>query len=177
MLFSRTDGTECKSCGAHFSAPAREKSYGLCRICRQKFLSWTRTRDVLDNEIELNNWLAKRLFLEAQRLKKTGVSGRCEAITAGGGALYLKGLGRQGGYQCAGAAIMMRNGHKVCHSHGKIAFGVQFISTPKDETYRDFKRLIAEICLTDDLFLEYVKEAIEGAEAIRAAKTKRRISR
>jgi hypothetical protein len=121
-------------------------------------------------EDRFNQWLARQLYLSVRRLKHFGVAGRCEAISRIGSDNAVLGYRTNNSYQCAMAASMMRDGHRVCRSHGERAFEVQYVDTTVCNPYQEFARMLAECALLDEQFLDCVKEAVECAEAIKSTK-------
>lgn len=165
-LLEREEGIVCRACGATHAPPAREEAPpDICRTCWLRFSSSCSTRGIDPTEDQLNRWLARRLYLNARRLKLYGVIGPCEAISIGAGALYIRGYGSRGGFQCSSAATMFRDGRRVCTSHGDRARNVQYIDIDNVDPYRDFGGLLAELCKIDERLFECVRAAIADTSA------------
>jgi hypothetical protein len=72
---------------------------------------------------------------------------------------------KKGGYQCDLQAIMMRDGRRVCHSHGNIANAVMFTDGGgNSDAYAEFSRTIVELSILDTGFFDAAKSAISSIE-------------
>lgn len=172
-LYQRHDGTVCRACGAaHGSPPDSDAPQDVCGDCWGRFKSNCRYRDQEPNTERFNRWLARQLYLSVRRLKIYGVTGRCQAISGADSNLLRSGFNFQGGYQCAMQASMTRDGKAVCASHGRRADIVHFVDEPLTDPYRDFTRLMAELALIDDQFLQSIREAVENVGALNKLKNK-----
>ncbi|MDE2104145.1 MAG: hypothetical protein KGL39_43310, partial [Patescibacteria group bacterium] len=80
-----TIGVACRACGAVRAPMSASDNAGLewkvCANCWMKFTRWYDGEPGAATEDDFNGWLARYLFLELRRREKTGVSGRCQAIS------------------------------------------------------------------------------------------------
>jgi hypothetical protein len=136
--------------------------YDLCSSCWSRFVKYCRFGKREKSAHEANAWIARQLFLSVKRLQSYGVTGRCEAIKAGNQIERID-THIEGGYQCDRQAIMMRDGRRVCHSHGRIANAVMFVDGGgNSDAYGEFSRTIIELAKIDDRFYVAAKSAIDG---------------
>lgn len=119
-LYERSNGIECRACGAAFAQPDEEGPF--CQPCMSKFrYEWggsSRTRNSsalsggLGREDALNKWLARQLELNLVRKKKYGFVARCEALTK-------QDQNQNAGYQCPRYATQISCGRYLCAVHAK----------------------------------------------------------
>lgn len=144
----------CRICGGEH-IPSAEK-FDLCAACFAQFSYFLRcTNEGKPSVKNLNLWLGKRLLRDAQRLQRTGVTGRCEAL----------GRGSQGWRdpenltQCRCRATSMREGRRVCGRHATAARCVWFGDKIYD-AYRNFESVMTELAKTDARFRACLASAL-----------------
>lgn len=169
-LYKRHDGIVCRACGAAHGSFDEEALPDVCGDCWTRFKAACRFRNQEPNTDRFNRWLARQLYLNVRRLKIYGVTGRCQAISGADSNLLRSGFAFQGGYQCAVPATMIRDGKAVCTSHGRRADLVHFVSEPLSDPYRDFTRLMSELALIDEQFLQSIRDAVENVDALNKLK-------
>lgn len=135
----------CRACGATRGIPSSDGPPDICRTC----WSAANAKDADD----FNQWLANKLLRDLRRLKHFGVTGRCEAIS--NPPYGIK------GYQCGKPATMLRDGRRVCSSHGEIATSPAFIDCPDFDQYDTLAQIVKDLATADTRFRQAVKAAIE----------------
>jgi hypothetical protein len=89
----------CRACGAVAAGiDAEGRKHGLCWTCWQSVMHDTNHKSA--TETQVLGWLANRLRLDLTRLTRTGIAGRCEAVSA-------RSTGRQCGSQCKRCAAKL----------------------------------------------------------------------
>lgn len=151
-VFEQPPIFRCIACGAGYLPESKQKK--LCDACFASYERWTRrAARQAGSSNALNRWLARWLTLEAKRLEKFGVSGRCEAVTRGPNG-YVSGFNSQ----CRGHATHIRDGRRVCGSHN-LAARVVFAGTSPHDPYADWTRLMVRLSKADSKFADCVRAA------------------
>lgn len=115
LLFKELDVVACRACGAVRDARAQssndEIELDVCAMCWAAFDRWRSKHGDGITEQDFDRWLARKLLLDLRLLERTGVVGRCQAMSDW---LYKDRQGKQ----CALKAIAkLRDGHLVCGQH------------------------------------------------------------
>lgn len=149
------DGVSCSGCGGVL-AGRHENEFSLCESCFYSVelfcgtrVNRHRTRHPRKRitELDVSQWLANRLKREAAAFSKTGVVGRCEAIS--GWAYGTPGT------QCARSASFRRDGHVVCATHAKASVP-QYVGTETANPYTRFAAVLENLCGKDPLFAKMI---------------------
>lgn len=156
-------GVPCRACGAVLAHPGRNK-FDICGNCwTQVILHCSGTVDLrrrrqskLSNpstftEEDVNSWLAHKLVKDIRRLTRTGIVGRCEAMSG-----WSSG---NPGTQCACAATEHRDGHKVCGRHAKATAPV-YVTDEQTDHYQMLSGIIRHLASVDVRFAQAVREAL-----------------
>lgn len=148
------DAFACRLCGSSYLQAADQA--GLCVACWDEFNRWIESVGVTDKtEYSINRWMARRLMLDASRLARYGMTGRCEAV-AGRTRGWLDGWDMQ----CRSRATGMRDGRRVCFQHSNATKPV-FVGSEAHDPYIDMERVLTELAKSDLRF----RKALEGALA------------
>lgn len=160
-LTPREDGVVCRACGAANAPPCDHDNEGLeLGVCEHCWRSFKRSGYDADETIEegFNRWLARKLFLDLRHMERTGVTGRCEAVS--------NWLEYRPGYQCAAkASVRRRDGRLVCWKH----FGATdpgFVDTADhNQPYEMFRAMVSRLIKKDHKLLDTLAEAmgLEGS--------------
>lgn len=162
-LFALPSQFPCLSCGA---THIREKGdHSLCTACYDQFHRWARATKIendIGDEDAVNRWLARKLIMDLDRLRRYGVTGRCEAVSQHG--IGLSGGWRYGKiHQCRLPAIRLRDGRRCCFKHGQSTAPV-FIDEEANDPYAVFTDLLISLSLADDRFRDCLKLALAANE-------------
>lgn len=149
----KTSGVPCRACGAVLATPD-DNRFGLCFTC------WLSARahcgaaavkgDLEVTEEGVVSWLASKLVKDITRLRRSGIVGRCEAVS---GWSY-----GHPGSQCALPAIDHRDGHKVCGKH-RTALSPTYVSDQQSDGYVMLLDMMRDLAAADPRFGEVLQEA------------------
>jgi len=142
--FSVKATAPCRCCGASEALQSASKTYGVCEHCWGLYKSWEKkwASDQPKTVYLFNRWLARQAYLQAKRLKRFGVTGRCEAVTAHANNY------RSAGCQCARHAVNVREDRRVCENHFK-ANPLRFIDATDNDPYLVLASTLKDIALVD----------------------------
>lgn len=152
------DGAACRACGA-VRAPAHANRYALCDNCWHSLLMFSgaqydTARGAWDEqhvtEESYIGWLAAKLVKDVSRFKRTGVTGRCEALSGWTWA-------RSPGHQCALPATQRRDNHNVCNKHANALTPV-YVDDSSSDYYSMFRDVLTDLAATDPRFAQIIRE-------------------
>lgn len=175
LAFPERRVVDCRACGGT-KPPDDPNAYaGVCEHCWRAFTgtlerTWKTGKRAQrkttyitgrPTKTKFNEWLARQLFLSVGRMQRFGVAGRCEAVTGGTG---QSGTGiLLAPRQCGSHAMMMRDGRRVCNSHGTRADDVSYIDQPTISPYEILFRAIGDLASNDR---EFQSRLIAMADAL-----------
>lgn len=144
----------CMTCGSTYLPKGSEEV--LCTACWDEFVRWTDSIGVTDkSRNSMNRWMARRLMLDATRLARFGMTGRCEAIR-----LATRGWLDGFDVQCRNRATEMRDGRRVCTKHA-IATHPVYAGDYAHDPYADMQRVMAELARSDERFRQALVAALD----------------
>lgn len=147
--------TACRACGAVCGTFSDDGPDFVCYDCWRLF-KIHRQHPPGDLDDDFNAWLARRLFLNVQRLERRGISGRCEALTRSHAGGIVR---RTGGHQCALGATSMRGDRRVCGLHAKAEI-VEFAGDEPYDPYQTLSYMVGRLVKTDERLLKAISSAI-----------------
>lgn len=160
-VFFRPSEFACRACGATY-IPAGHRE--LCESCWGSFIRWADSISIQDrSRTSVNRWLARRLMLEAEKLRKTGVAGRCEAVSLGPRG-WIDGFDRQ----CRCFAMTRRDGRRVCAKHAK-ALAPLYVGEKAHDPYGDMERVLSDLAAVDARFRAILEAALQNSAPPKAA--------
>lgn len=146
------DAVSCRVCGATHARPARKRpNFGMCDTCVSAFEHRNANADL--SEDDFLHLLAGRLALDISRKNRTGIVGRCEAVSS---------WAANGGYQCGAAATTIRDGRRICTVHARSGDNLRFVGTTSSDPYDNMTKIIGELCSVDSDFRDAVCRALGG---------------
>lgn len=148
---------DCRSCGSTHSPDSGHR--GLCEGCWHDLNRWAERTKIKDrSETTIARWMARRLMLDATRLTRYGIVGRCEAVSVAERG-WLDGLDAQ----CRNRATGMRDGRRVCSMHVRATRPL-FVGSEAHNPYEDIKRVLTELAKSDPKFRDCLSHALTSAE-------------
>lgn len=156
------DQFECRFCGSTHHKVANNKK--LCVACWEEFERWMKRIGVSDkSELAVNRWMARRLMLDAERMSRYGITGRCEAVSSAGNRRWLDGWDAQ----CRRQALHTREGRKVCSLHATATAPI-FVGDIAHDAYTDMQRILTSLAKTDEKFRQCLIAAVDGSHTLSA---------
>lgn len=170
-LYERSNGIECRACGAAFAQP--DDNGPFCNVCMRKFryehygyrkaeqyVEKENLKKQIHTEDDLNKWLCRQLELHVLRKKKHGFAARCEALCG-------QDQNGNGGYQCGFYASHISTGRYLCKDHikreittnGQRRHLVQFIEEYRDP-YSWLQEMISDLSKIDTDFKMSVMKGV-----------------
>lgn len=140
------DGVACRACGA-VRAP-RASDGALPNVCGDCWRRFQRNRKLsvgaLDDDFTL--WLSSRLLIDLRRIGRTGVAGRCQAISRWTYGNF--------GFQCARSATLIRGAYRVCEKHAAATAPKFLNDDPERDPYQIMEGLMRAIAQRDARFAD-----------------------
>lgn len=165
-VLPKTDGVECRACGAAFARPSHKSvnrwregpqreplRRDICDHCDRGYERFLKGFEATEDLF--NGFLAKKLLDSAQRLRKNGVCGRCEALVR----VDFLGNWKNFGSQCSRPATEILDGRKVCFSHWDRDQNT-YVEIKNADPNAYFVNLLKEVCEFDPEIKKAVMEAI-----------------
>jgi len=132
LLAEHRVSVACRACGAVCGKHDPSAPDDICQDCWRLFRVH-RSFPPGDLDNDLNQWLARKLFIDMQYLERNGVAGRCEALS------------HTTHRQCAFRAIAISHGRRLCGVHRnaeKLVFVGQTYFDPYDTLGAIVSRLV-----------------------------------
>lgn len=149
---------DCRACGSTYQKPSNNKK--LCAACWDEMERWLKSVKVTDkSEMSVNKWMARRLMMDAERLFRYGMTGRCEAISSAGNRRWLDGMD----IQCRMRATNKRDGRRVCSKHHTATAPI-YIGDLAHDPYTDMQRVLTDLAQSDEQFRQCLVAAIEATQ-------------
>lgn len=152
-LYQLASEFSCISCGAAFLP---EAEHDLCEACFDTFCRWVVQTKSTDYSAEAaNKWLARKLLLDAKRLERFGVVGRCEAVTSGPRGF----LDTYVNAQCRLNATAIRDNRRVCGLHVRPGTKILFAGTQASDPYHELQQILIRLAAVDQKFCDCLTAA------------------
>jgi hypothetical protein len=149
----------CRSCGGAYEPRAVEFDE-LCTSCWRACERWFMVMGIEErHRLAVNRWLARRLMLDARRMQRTGVLGRCEAISR-----HTRGHLDYRNGQCVHFAVGKRDERLVCALHAQEHVKPSYVGTVDHSPYDTLRDMLADLARSDPLFSQCLAAASAAAD-------------
>jgi hypothetical protein len=150
IVFTIASKNKCRVCGATHAA-AKSKMYrDVCNWCWGRFMTHTNNKKK-PTETDFNKWLARDLYLGVAHAARTGVTGRCQAVSKG-----PRGWVDDHVHQCCSRGSVIKNNRRVCWRHRRATM---FVGEPQNDAYDAMTKSLSSLMRIDPRFKSCVLKA------------------